>query len=161
MQMCFDFSAISVAEKAVDGAAGSAALAPGAATPAAARDLARVRRGELAWHSGRAAEEQVAWAYRRRGYHLVATRWRCAAGEIDLILRRGRLIVFVEVKRSHDFRAAAERLQGRQITRICRAAECYLSQEGSAADVDARIDVALVDGVGRIDMIEGALFADA
>ena len=31
-------------------------------------------------------------------YHILARRWRCAAGEIDLIVKRRRQLVFVEIK---------------------------------------------------------------
>ena len=36
--------------------------------------------------------------YRRHGYEIVARNWRCPLGEVDLIVRRGRLLVVCEVK---------------------------------------------------------------
>ena len=36
--------------------------------------------------------------YRRRGYRVVARNWRSPEGELDLVLSRGRLVVFCEVK---------------------------------------------------------------
>ena len=36
--------------------------------------------------------------YRRDGYRVLARNWRCPSGEIDLILERGGLVVFSEVK---------------------------------------------------------------
>ena len=47
---------------------------------------------------GRRAEIIVAWRYRFAGYRLIRHRYRCQAGEIDLIMRRGRHLVFIEVK---------------------------------------------------------------
>ena len=47
------------------------------------------------WRDGEAA----AWeAYRRRGYRLVARNWRCALGELDLVLEKDGRVVFCEVK---------------------------------------------------------------
>lgn len=49
----------------------------------------------LLWRGG----EEAAWkAYRRRGYRLVARNWHCRLGEIDLIVARGGLVAFCEVK---------------------------------------------------------------
>lgn len=62
-----------------------------------ARHLEVGRRGE-------AVAEQ--W-YRRRGYRLVARNWRTDAGEIDLVLMRGRRLVFCEVKTRSTGRAGA------------------------------------------------------
>ena len=47
---------------------------------------------------GRRAEIIVAWRYRFAGYRLIRHRYRCHEGEIDLIMRRGRHLVFIEVK---------------------------------------------------------------
>ena len=47
---------------------------------------------------GRAGEEAALALYRRMGYEVVARNWRCRLGELDLILRRGGLLVFCEVK---------------------------------------------------------------
>lgn len=47
---------------------------------------------------GRAGEQAAAELYRRRGFIVLERNYRCAAGEIDLILRRGDMIVFCEVK---------------------------------------------------------------
>ena len=66
--------------------------------------LAKSVQGAVSYHAGRAAELQVAQDYRRRGFALAHERWRGKAGEIDLILRDGDGIIFVEVKKSksHD-----------------------------------------------------------
>lgn len=115
--------------------------------------------GALAHHGGAAAEDAVARLYERSGHAVAARRWRSAAGEIDLILRKGGEVVFVEVKRARDIAGAAERLGARQIGRILRAAEAYLGGEPQGTDTASRIDVALVDGTGRIEVIENACLA--
>src|SRR2546421_10947669 len=47
---------------------------------------------------GRAAERRVAWHYRLRGYRILARNVRAGGVELDLIVRRGRRLVFCEVK---------------------------------------------------------------
>lgn len=117
----------------------------------------RVQRGRMAHASGAAAEDQVAELYRRAGHAVAATRWRGRGGEIDLVLRRGAAVVFVEVKRARDIARAAERLGPRQLQRLRIAAAEFLGMEPAGELTDARFDVALVDGCGRISLIENAL----
>jgi putative endonuclease len=45
---------------------------------------------------GRRGERRAAWFYRLRGYRVVAANVRLRSGEIDLIVRRGRTLAFVE-----------------------------------------------------------------
>jgi putative endonuclease len=47
---------------------------------------------------GRRGETRAVWSYRLRGYSIVARNVRLPAGEIDLVVRRGRTIVIAEVK---------------------------------------------------------------
>jgi len=47
---------------------------------------------------GRRGEEAALARYRAAGYSLLARNWRCPAGELDLVLRRGGVVVFCEVK---------------------------------------------------------------
>jgi len=47
---------------------------------------------------GAQGEQVVARWYRRRGYRVVARNWRCAEGEIDLVLSQAKTLVFCEVK---------------------------------------------------------------
>jgi putative endonuclease len=115
------------------------------------------RRGYL---TGAAAEEAALRGYVDDGAELLASRWRCPEGEIDLILRLDETIVFVEVKarRARDDAAAA--LLPAQLRRIAAAAEHYLALSG-ASDRPCRLDVVLVDGAGRCERIENAAGFDA
>jgi len=114
-------------------------------------------RGLTAWHAGRTAEDQVAEHYRRSGRPIAASRWRGQGGEIDLVAREGDVLIFIEVKRAETFAMAAERLSRRQIGRICSAASEYVAGEPGGQNTEMRFDVALVDGSGRIDVIENAI----
>lgn len=115
--------------------------------------------GEVSNLAGGAAEKSVARDYERRGYRVARTRWRGAGGEIDLILDRGEFVVFVEVKKSRDFSRAAMRISAAQQQRIFAAAEEYLASCPNGTMTECRVDVALVDAVGRIKVIENAFAA--
>lgn len=111
------------------------------------------------YHAGVSAEQAVARHYARQGAVLRESRWRGRCGEIDLILSEGETIVFVEVKKSRTHAQAALRLSSRQMARILRSAEDYLGGCPSGSLTDARLDVALVDAGGVIDIIPNASMA--
>ena len=60
-----------------------------------ARRVAADRRGRL-------AELFCLWHLRCRGYRILARRYRVPSGEIDLIVRRGRVVAAIEVKARAD-----------------------------------------------------------
>ncbi|SFD60490.1 putative endonuclease [Sulfitobacter brevis] len=121
----------------------------------AASDQKR-HRGEMAYQAGLSAEHRVAQDYERRGFAIARRRWRGRQGEIDLILRDGAGLIFVEVKQSRSFARAAESLTVRQMRRIYAAAEEYLGGEPAGSLTDVRFDVAIVDGAGQTQIIENA-----
>jgi putative endonuclease len=122
-------------------------------------DDARRRKGRIAFHSGRAAEEAVARHYDRCGAAIAASRWRGTAGEIDLVARDGAGVVFIEVKKAATHAEAAERLSRRQMDRIYAAASEFLEGEPRGQLTDCRFDVALVDASGRVEILEHAFGA--
>jgi putative endonuclease len=93
---------------------------------------------------GRAAEFLCLWHLRLRGYRLVARRYRTPVGEIDLIVRRGRVLAAVEVKARGDFDTAGEAVLGRHRRRIARALEHFLAHRPDLARLEPRFDVMLV-----------------
>ena len=115
--------------------------------------------GARSYHAGRAAEDQVAQLYDRSGRLVAARRWRGMSGEIDLIVRDGAEVIFIEVKQSRTHAQAAEHLTERQMRRIYGAAEEFLGGEPAGSLTPARFDVALVDGLGRIEILENAFAA--
>lgn len=119
----------------------------------------RQARGSTAYHAGRVAEDAVATAYARAGHPVVARRWRGSQGEIDLIAKNGSGYVFVEVKKSSSHFEAAEHLSPAQIARIFGAALEFVSTAPLGEMTEMRFDVALVDGMGRIEILENALAA--
>jgi putative endonuclease len=115
--------------------------------------------GKLSYLAGFHAEEQVAQAYRNSGRPVVARRWRGSHGEIDVIAREGDRVVFIEVKKSRTHEMAAQHLTEGQMLRIWHTAEEFLGGEPAGLNTEARIDVALVDQMGRIEILENAYAA--
>lgn len=115
--------------------------------------------GTISYHAGFAAEDSVARHYRGTGRPVVARRWRGKGGEIDVIARDGADTVFIEVKKSRTHEAAALRMSDRQMRRLFDCAGEYMGALPDGMNSPVRFDVALVDSVGRIEIIENALAA--
>jgi len=106
---------------------------------------------------GDAGEDAVAGWYRANGYRVVARNWRCRDGELDLVMARGRQLVFCEVKaRSDDrFGAPAEAVTRAKQARIRRLAARWLDEAATVRAGVIRFDVAgVLDG--RVEVLEGA-----
>lgn len=116
----------------------------------------RKARGALAYLSGLQAEDNVCADYIARGFTLCENRWRGRAGEVDLIFEKSGAYVFVEVKSSSTLERAAQSLSERQLCRICASAEDYISRTPKGFLTDMRIDVALVDQMGALEIHENA-----
>jgi putative endonuclease len=116
----------------------------------------RSARGRANYHAGHAAEGSVARHYEDRGIAICAQNWRGITGEIDLIGRRGDEVIFVEVKQSRSHDLAASHLSQAQIGRIFATVDEFLAGEPKGLLTDVRIDLALVDGQGRIEVVENA-----
>ena len=112
--------------------------------------------GLVSYHGGLAAEAIVARNYAARAHQVVARRWRGKSGEVDLIMRDGDTVIFVEVKKSTSFEQAALRLGRRQMDRLCASAAEFLAGEPKGQLTDMRFDLALVDGRGAVSVIENA-----
>lgn len=84
-----------------------------------------------------------------KGYRIQARNWRCPLGEVDLVVRRGDTVVFVEVKTRISRRAGApeEAVTKAKRARLRRLAELYLSRFRQA-HYGCRFDVVAVD-LGR------------
>jgi len=94
---------------------------------------------------GRAGEDAAARALRRVGLRVVERNYRCAAGEIDLVARKGDLVVFCEVKarRSSAWGDPREAVSYPQQVRLRRLAAAWLSHR-RPGPVEVRFDVCSV-----------------
>lgn len=110
--------------------------------------------GKISYLAGLAAEESVAADYARRGHTVAARRWRGSRGEIDLVLRNGDGLIVVEVKKARDLARAAARITRGQLDRIYGAVSEFLAGEPAGQLTEVRLDVALVDGAGRMQIVE-------
>ena len=99
---------------------------------------------QTAFRLGLSAESRAAMVLVAKGFRIAARRWRSPAGEIDIVARRGNLLVFVEVKARGRFDDAAFAVTERQKRRICAAAEAWLAVNPDDAMRDMRFDAMLV-----------------
>jgi putative endonuclease len=93
------------------------------------------------------------------GFTLVARNYRCRAGELDIVARRGSLLVIAEVRlrSSALFGGAAASVSAAKRRRIVLAARYLLAQQPRLAALAVRFDVlAREAGSNELDWIEGA-----
>jgi putative endonuclease len=88
-----------------------------------------------------------------RGYQLLRANWHCAAGELDLVMRDGNEIAFIEVKtrRGEGAGRAEEAISVAQGRRLLAAAEWFLAEHPELDDLIWRIDlIAITLGAGGL-----------
>lgn len=109
--------------------------------------------------------EQAAATYLlRRGYTLVARKWRCAHGELDLVMHEGPVLVFVEVRARQGAEPGLAEQSIGPAKQVRLAALAYAFLEAHAIDQSHpwRIDVVAIDldragRVARINHIRDAI----
>jgi len=96
----------------------------------------------------------------RRGYEILARRYRTRYGEIDIVARDGDSTVFVEVKAraTREFGAAAEAVTRRKQLKLAAMARDYLARN-DLADTACRFDVVTIDDAAISPLL--AVYADA
>ncbi len=112
-------------------------------------------------HRGREAERLAGHYLEGQGLRIVERNFRVRGGEIDLICREGRCLVFVEVRlrgRS-DFGGAAASITAQKRQRLVLAARHYLQRSPEA---DCRFDCILLERLdgNAIEWIKNAFSAD-
>jgi len=105
---------------------------------------------------GAHGEKLAAEWYEARGYEIVARNWRCREGELDLVVRDGRLFVFCEVKcRTSDaFGAPVEAVTYEKRRRIRHLAARWI-EDSPIRPAEIRFDVVSVLA-DQIEVIPGA-----
>lgn len=117
---------------------------------------ARIER-QVAFRVGISAESRAAALLIAKGFRVLARRWKSPLGEIDIVARRRRLLVFVEVKARENLDDAAWSVTGRQRARIIGAAEAWLAAHPDPNIQDIRFDAMLV-APGRVPKHIAAAF---
>lgn len=95
---------------------------------------------------GIAAETLCVWLLRLKGYRILARDLRTPVGEIDIVARRGRTLVAVEVKRRGRMEDAAEAIGRDQRRRILRALGWFAQRQPDGDRLSLRFDAMLLDG---------------
>lgn len=103
------------------------------------------------------SEARAARWYRRRLYRILDANCWLAGAELDLVARRGRSLVFCEVKsKSGDgFGDPLEMVTSEKERRVRRAASAWLARHPELAGLDVRFDV-VVDRGGRLEHVPAA-----
>lgn len=104
---------------------------------AAARRRSSYRRGHR-------SEWLAALALTAKGYRILARRYRTKLGEIDLIARRGDLVLIVEVKARRTLVEAMEAIRSESERRIEGSADIWLSRQPDYGRLSVRFDMVAV-----------------
>ncbi|SOC84005.1 putative endonuclease [Ensifer adhaerens] len=101
------------------------------------KKLAAYRRGFL-------AEYVAALFLLLKGYHIAAMRYRTKGGEVDIVARRGDLVVFVEVKARADLRSGVDAVGFESQRRIRAASGQWLAKQRDFARLSWRYDIIVI-----------------
>jgi putative endonuclease len=106
---------------------------------------------------GSAGEDAALRCYRDSGYSVVARNWRCPLGEIDLVVSRGGLLVFCEVKTRTGvtFGGGYEAVTWRKQRKLRQLADVFLLTE-NRDPARVRFDVATPGGRASVEIFEDA-----
>jgi putative endonuclease len=107
--------------------------------------------------SGKRAEQRAVWWYRLRGYRVLATNAWVSGYELDVVVRRGRRLVFCEVKEKggDGFGDPEEMVDEEKQRRLRRAAVAWLASHPEAAGLTVSFDVIAVQS-GRLRRVAEA-----
>jgi putative endonuclease len=102
-------------------------------------------------------ERRAAWWYRLRGWRVLGANVRAGGNELDLIVRRGDVLRFVEVKERtrSGYGGASGAVGAEKQRRVRRAAQAYLAAHPELARLDLGFDVIAVED-GRLERLRDA-----
>jgi putative endonuclease len=106
---------------------------------------------------GSRAERRALWHYRLRGFRVLAANVWVAGYELDLVLRRGRKIVFCEVKSKGGSGKGdpLEMVTPEKVRRLRHAGEAWLAANPQPPGFDVRFDVA-AEQTGKLQVVANA-----
>ncbi|MCX5889029.1 MAG: YraN family protein [Deltaproteobacteria bacterium] len=110
---------------------------------------------------GDAGEDLAAAALKKQGYKILERNYVCPLGEIDLIARQGKILVFIEVKtrKNERFGAPQEAVNPAKQRKLRLLADYYLKQKRLGEDVQVRFDVVGIimgEGGPQVEIIQEA-----
>ncbi len=108
-------------------------------------------------HLGDRGEGHARRFLEAKGYAFLAANWRCPAGELDLVMRDGEEVAFVEVKtrRGEGMGRAEEAISPAKARRLLAAGEWYLAQTPDLAEAIWRVDLIAItfDRSGAVERL--------
>lgn len=116
----------------------------------------RAARGLAAFRRGLRAERIAEWWLRLKGWRLLARRAKTPVGELDLVMTRGRVLAFVEVKARANTGLAGAAIHPVAQDRLARAAAWYVQRRPQLHTKMIRFDAVLVAPWRRPRHIENA-----
>ncbi len=102
------------------------------------------------------AENQAAQYLEKQGYRILETRYKTKFGEIDLIVFKGEVLCFVEVKTRNTLSEALESVTPRSQKRIEQSALYFLSEYPEYSDKGMRFDVVAITSPFQITHLDNA-----
>ncbi|MFC5385067.1 YraN family protein [Aquamicrobium segne] len=103
-----------------------------------------ISRRRKAHRHGQRSEWLAGLALMAKGFRILERRYRTKSGEIDLIARRGDLVLIVEVKARRSLLAAMEAISYQSQRRIEATADIWLSRQPDHARLSVRFDMVAV-----------------
>ncbi len=104
------------------------------------RKVMQRERRQKSFYRGVRAEKWAAWWLRLKGFHIAEIRFKTKCGEIDLIARRGNLVLIVEVKARSTLAEAMIAVSQMSERRIEAAADIWLARQKDYALLSVRFD---------------------
>lgn len=88
--------------------------------------------------------------FKEKGFEVVETNFRCRSGEVDLIVSKDEILVFVEVKTLlwGNLEVLARELNSEKQKRILETSKYFLSKHRQYSNSLVRFDVVVIDMPG-------------
>ncbi len=111
---------------------------------------------QKAYKRGLWVETLAAILLMAKGYRILKRRYKTPVGEVDLIAKKGRRLLFVEVKARRDLSEALESVNTKTQKRIERAGLHFISRHPDYADYEMRFDVIAMARPFRLQHLDNA-----
>jgi len=107
-------------------------------------DAASGQSGAMSTKQGQLGEERASRYLQHRGFAILDRNIRLGRGELDIVAKRGDLIVFVEVKAHKSRQASLLSMHPDKCSRLQSAAETWLSRHMNLAQCQCRFDLIIL-----------------
>ncbi len=106
---------------------------------------------------GLKAEEIALQHFTKQGFHPLAKRYKTPHGEVDLILKKNSILIFLEVKARRKSYNLESILTTKQISRNQAASECFLLENPHYNNYTCRLDLVVIFGMRVVEHFENIL----